>query len=242
MKKYIYIKNRPKVKNYRFYKFNLSKKFGLLLIIFGVTIIFSTIITEGKIFSKNSVISPIPINELENEIANNNKLIDEEHPISSYISNSNKNSNINYSGEFTLSFPQLNLNDIKVKANIDGSDPKLYESVLVNSTAHLKGTSLPGQNGNIFIYGHSSVTWFHKLYPYSYQGIFTSLFDLNLGDSININFQDIKYNYIVEDIKVINSDDFSEITNIEGINTLTLMTCDPPGIGDKRLIVKAIQI
>lgn len=247
----MYVKKLPKNKEYRSLPKRLrdvlmlktKKKLSIIIVLLGVTLISFTgyfeLISKDKTVS---ILNPIPLNQLSQQIRNSNTAIDNRNPLNKYISTNDHSIDSKYTGMFIINFPSLNLTNIKVQANVDSDKPKIYEEVLKNSAAHFKGTSLPDEGGNTFIYAHSSVMWYHYLYPYSYEGIFSSLFDLKTGDKIVVNFKDKDYTYIVEGIMTIDATDFTQIKNITGINTLTLMTCNPPGVGDKRLIVKAIQI
>ncbi len=144
-----------------------------------------------------------------------------------------------YNGYFHISIPQINLKNIPVKAGVDGFNTATYEKVLVNSIAQMKGTALPGQVGNVYIYGHSAPQWFADLYPNSFLGIFTNILQLKTGDKIYTRFKGNNYTYQVFQTKVISPTDVSVLEYPPGKKYLTLMTCIPPGIGTERFIVRA---
>ena len=56
--------------------------------------------------------------------------------------------------QFNLSIPRLNID--KVQVLVDSND-------LSNSLAHLPGSALPGEKGNVFISGHSALSNFFSL-------------------------------------------------------------------------------
>lgn len=220
----------------------LRQKIGVGFVILGLLLLIFSFIQITPFFSNSEVvINPVPLAALAESIQQQDIQIDNQTPIKNYLSTINGN-NTTYTNPFLLSFPTLHLQDIVVTPNVDSSKPSQYESILAHSVAQFKGTALPGQSGNIFIYGHSSIPWFHRLYPHAYEGIFTALFDLKIGDTINITIEKNTFNYVIEGITTTNATDFSQIDSIAGIKTLTLMTCSPPGIGTKRLIIRALQI
>ena len=87
---------------------------------------------------------------------------------------------------------------------------------------------LPGEDGNIILVGHSGN---------SKVSHFRDLKKMNEGDSIYIYYQGIKYEYVVFDKKLVESDETSVLQKTKE-NTLTLITCN--GLfTDKRLVVLA---
>jgi len=135
---------------------------------------------------------------------------------------------------FTLIIPKL-----KIKApiipRVDGNDKDTYFTALQNGVAHYKGTKLPGEGGNIFIFGHSS---YYKSDPGKYKTVFKSLNQLVKGDEIEVDLNDKSYFYLVSDKKFIEPTETSYLANTPS-EQLTLMTCWPPGTYEERLIVIA---
>lgn len=133
---------------------------------------------------------------------------------------------------------------IEVKApiilNVDGNDETEYFMALQRGVAHLKGTKIPGQIGNVFIFGHSSYLFYDSG---DYKTIFRKLDDVENDDEIIIRSNLDEYKYKVIEKKIINPNEV-EVTReiIPGQQTLTIMTCTPPGTTFKRLIVIAIRI
>lgn len=148
----------------------------------------------------------------------------------------------NISGDMYLSIKKLGFKDIPVQINVDSTDEKHYMPILVKKLAHFKGTSLPGYGGNIFIYGHSANEFLSRLNPRQPIVAFTYLNNLDIGDEITLKYQDKVYRYKVIRSKMVVPEDLSSIYSKDNENTLTLMTCWPPGIGTDRLIVVAEQI
>lgn len=109
---------------------------------------------------------------------------------------------------------------------------------LKNGVVHYAGTAVPGQIGNIAIFGHSSRDWWDRG---DYNYIFVLLDKLVAGDRIQVNYQTRQYTYEVTGSKVVQPTDFS-VLNPTAEPTLTLITCTPAGTSLRRLVVTARQI
>ncbi|KKQ08614.1 MAG: Sortase (Surface protein transpeptidase) [Candidatus Daviesbacteria bacterium GW2011_GWA1_36_8] len=128
--------------------------------------------------------------------------------------------------EFFLSIPKLKLEKIKVLTNSNDFSETL---------AQLPGTAMPGEKGNLFITGHSSlpINLDRKLVPF-----FKDLPNIKSGDEIILEAGNQKFIYTVMGLKIVDPKDISVIEPPEGLGRyLTLMTCVPPGFNTKRLIV-----
>lgn len=146
-----------------------------------------------------------------------------------------------YNGTFSLSINEIGLENAPVTANVDSSNNEQYQQALSKGLAHMQGTKVPGATdnqqenilGNIFVYGHSSSGLINENDPVV---AFTNLFKLNIGDEIVLERDGFEYVYKVIKIKEISPNDTSVVDNTQG-DTLTLMTCSPPGLAIRRLIV-----
>jgi len=118
--------------------------------------------------------------------------------------------------------------------NVDGTEKAIYNKALQSGVAHYKGTALPEQNSNIFIFGHSSSVL--GIGPYA--NIFANLNELDKGDTIVIYYKEQEFHYIVFEKKIIGNDDLSVLEPTKK-EQLTLMTCWPIGSKAKRLIIKS---
>lgn len=106
---------------------------------------------------------------------------------------------------------------------------------LQHGVAQLKGTAHPGENGNVFIVGHSSnLPWASG----DYKQIFALLPNLEIGDTITVTYHNTAFEYRVVEKKVVMPDD-SSVLNNTGDTRLTLMTCVPIGTNLKREIIIA---
>lgn len=132
--------------------------------------------------------------------------------------------------QFSLSIPTLKIQDAKVI--VDNND-------LTKGLAHLPGSALPGERGNVFISGHSALPLFFKGEK-NLRAIFANLDNLKRGDQIKVSAMESSFKYEVIAIKVVDPKDLSVIAPLDNQNRyLTLMTCVPPGLNTKRLIVQA---
>lgn len=129
---------------------------------------------------------------------------------------------------YYLSIPELKINNAIVE--IGSQDLK-------KSLVQYPQTALPGEPGNTIIFGHSVLPQFFN--PNSYITIFSTLYRLNVGDQIFVNYDNIKYKYRVEEMYEVKPTDLSVLHQRFDGRYLTLITCSPPGTYLRRLVVKA---
>ncbi len=137
--------------------------------------------------------------------------------------------------EFGIVIPKIGAN-AKVVPNVDPHNPREYQWALTRGVAHAKGTAFPGQNGNIFIFSHSSVNF---LVAARYNSVFYLLNKLEPGDQIILAYQEKLYTYQVSEKRIVGAADASYLKKESQTPTLTLMTCWPPGTTFKRLVILA---
>lgn len=136
---------------------------------------------------------------------------------------------------FSIVIPKININS-KVVKDVDPHNPKIYQQALTQGVAHALGSDLPGFSGNIFIFAHSASTWYQAN---QYNAIFYLINKLESNDEIDLYYQGSKYSYKVTDKKIVSSFDINYLSTQQNTNSLTLMTCWPPGTTLKRLVVIA---
>lgn len=125
--------------------------------------------------------------------------------------------------------------DAPIILNVDGGNKKTYFSALENGVAHFKGTVLPGQKGNAFIFGHSA---YYAWDPGKYKTIFAELNNLETGDYISIKQGESSLEYVVTEKKIVEPNNVSVLSPTP-YEQLTLMTCWPPKTIEQRLIIIA---
>lgn len=115
---------------------------------------------------------------------------------------------------------------------------KEMQQALRDGVVHYPGTSLPGQTGNIVITGHSS---YFPWDPGRFKDVFALLHQVVVGDRLVMYYNQDKYLYEVDEIKVILPTDI-EVLKQTTTEQLTLITCTPVGTNLKRLVVIARPI
>jgi len=135
---------------------------------------------------------------------------------------------------FYLTIPKLGIQRAEVETNSRNLSPD-------KRLGHYPGSALPGEVGNTFIYGHSASPMFYD--PQNYRTIFSTLDELEVGDEVIVEFGKDYFKYVVEKMIVLNPEDVRPLEPISPSflrqSYLTLMTCVPPGIQTKRLLVQA---
>lgn len=129
---------------------------------------------------------------------------------------------------YKISIPTLKIKD----AVVDVGSQDLKKSLI-----QYPKTALPGQLGNGVIFGHSVLPEFFN--PKSYLTIFATLYRLKPGDEILIDYDNIHYKYIVEEMFEVSPTDLSVLEQRYDSKYLSLITCSPPGTVLRRLVVKA---
>jgi len=129
--------------------------------------------------------------------------------------------------EYFLTIPKLNI--FKAKVTVGGDD-------LTKSLVHYLPTSLPGENGNVAIFGHSTLPQLYN--SKDFKTIFTYLPSLEKGDKITVNIGDLEYQYEVYDMFVVKPEQVSVLEQKYDNSYLTLITCVPPGTWWNRLVVR----
>ncbi|MCX6816972.1 MAG: sortase [Candidatus Beckwithbacteria bacterium] len=141
------------------------------------------------------------------------------------------------STQFGLVIPKIFVN-VSVTENVNPEDVKAYQSVLkqAGGVAHAVGTAVPGENGTVYIFGHSTDATFDVE---RFNAVFYLLGKLEKGDKIIAYYNNVPYNYIVAEKKVVDPTDISDIIDVTGEERLVLQTCWPPGTTWKRLLIIA---
>lgn len=123
--------------------------------------------------------------------------------------------------------------------NVDPNNQIEYLKALKLGVAHARGTALPGQPGNVYLFAHSTDAIWNVS---TYNAVFYLLGKLKQGDGISIYFQGQEIKYQVDEVGVVDAKDIQYLGGSRNANTLTLQTCYPPGTTLKRLIVLAKEV
>ncbi|MBI4032524.1 sortase [Candidatus Berkelbacteria bacterium] len=130
--------------------------------------------------------------------------------------------------------------DVKVPINLDvpGTDEKKYLKSLQTGVAHYAGTPKPGEQGNSFIFGHSSYLDGAKG---DYNEVFKRLNEVAKDDTFTIKHENDVYTYKVFASAKIRDDDFSVLDQTDK-EVVSIMTCWPPGTIAARWIIQAERV
>ena len=137
---------------------------------------------------------------------------------------------LDLSGNGVIGYIQIN--SIGVSLPIyHGTD----ESVLQIAVGHIQGTSLPvgGTNTHAVMSGHRGLPSAR---------LFTDLDKLVEGDTFTITVLDRTLLYEVDQIRIVEPTDMSDLNIIAGEDYVTLVTCTPYGVNTHRLLVRGHQI
>lgn len=135
----------------------------------------------------------------------------------------------------TLVIPKINASSPLIY-NVDPFTKSVYQDALKNGVAHAKGTSLPGEDGTVFLFAHSSGNPWELT---RYNTVFLRLSELERGDSILLYANNTTYEYTVAEKKEVWPQEVSYLKEVSDENILILQTCTPIGTDLKRLLVFA---
>ncbi len=130
--------------------------------------------------------------------------------------------------EYSLSIPKLNID--RARVIIGGED-------LTKGLIHYLPVTLPGEHGNVVIFGHSTLPQLYN--TRDYKTIFTYLPSLEKGDKVLVTSDGATYEYEVYEMFVVKPDQVSVLEQKFDSSYLTLVTCVPPGTFWNRLVVRA---
>ena len=150
--------------------------------------------------------------------------IEDDGRFPAFISYQKRENQPNYS-VFSLTVNKLKL--VSTDVFLDSND-------LQAGLVHLPGSAIPGEKGNVFISGHSAASIFFPLK----RVYFSKLQDLKKGDEIVLNAGGSKFVYQVIGLRVVDPKDVTVVNppDMQG-RYISLMTCVPPGLNFKRLVV-----
>lgn len=134
--------------------------------------------------------------------------------------------------QFTISIPSLGISNMLVTHPSDPTNAQSQLAVLQNGVGHL--FSLPGTNGKILVYGHSSAYAWDKS---NFTKIFRTVNQLKAGDKVYITYSGKQYTYEVTFQEQVNPADTSRYSGAG--EELLLYTCWPPDSIKTRLLVHA---
>lgn len=142
-------------------------------------------------------------------------------------------STISKSQEFKIVIPKVDINS-KVIPNVNPYNKEEYLKALKEGVALAKDTAFPNEEGNAFIFAHSTDS---PLNVTKYNATFYLINKLEADDEIFLFYQGKKYKYVVTETKIVDTNQVEYLKDKTKKQTLTLMTCWPPGTTLQRLLV-----
>lgn len=257
-------KQERKVKNIRIITSTILGIIGLAFLVSQISPLVISYFRGLKVIkSENLVVSPVP-SSYKREINGNVAYYD---PGSNYWNQLIQNAenqgsstyttggvsvdqqavlvNTEYENSMLINLPSVGIERLNISPNIDSYDERIYNRILKNGLAHFRGTPIPGDGGNSFIYGHSAVEQFFRSNQNNPEVAFSKLEKVEIGDKVEILKDDGSgpktLSYTVRKKKIVEPTDFSILSPVTNRETVTLMTCWPGGLGTKRLIVIAYR-
>jgi len=134
--------------------------------------------------------------------------------------------------------PKINL-EVPVVYDVGTVQEDAIQNALEDGVVHYAASPEPGEQGNSVIVGHSSN---NILNSGKYKFAFVLLNRLDIGDTFFIHKDGVRYTYKIYESVIVPPTDVSVLGPAEKPNSITLITCDPPGTSINRLIVVAEQI
>lgn len=209
-------------------KVGYSKYLGILLLLVGVVILFVTY--QPLIWSYlDYKFTTKQVEDVKVEVTPKGE------EITSKIAKDTEIVFVN--SDFGLYIPKIQAN-AKVLKNVDPYNEERYSTALIYGVAHAKGSALPDENGNVFLFAHSAVNFYERR---KYNVYFYLLGELKKDDPIFISYEGEIYKYKVLEVKIVDPLNIQYMGKYMEQDTLTLMTCWPAGANIKRTIVTAIR-
>ena len=143
------------------------KKLPQILIGAGIILIFSSLVLLIYIFA------PVAKVEINYRLNEPKKTISQIKPLDK---------------EFGIVIPKIGAN-AKIVANVDPYNSNTYQLALTKGVAQARGTALPSQLGNMFLFSHSSV---NILEATRYNSVFYLLSKLKKDDEIFVYYKNIR--------------------------------------------------
>ena len=109
------------------------------------------------------------------------------------------------------------------------------EAVLQIAIGHIEGSSLPvgGESTHCVLSGHRGL-------PSA--KLFSNLDQLEEGDTFIIRVLDEMLTYEVDQIRIVEPDELSDLEIVQGQDLCTLVTCTPYGVNTHRLLVRGHRV
>jgi len=136
--------------------------------------------------------------------------------------------------ENSIEIPKIDI--IAPLVSAESTDTKDLKKSLDKGVVLYPQSALPGENGQVFILGHSAPSGWPKI---KYDWVFSRLNDLEKDDEVFINFQHKRYIYkIIQKIFLEKGEKIPDNVS-DSKSVLYLISCWPPGRDIRRIAVEA---
>lgn len=210
-----------------------KEEYFVVYFLFALTILFVAYLGVNNYNSSKNQVKMAEKNKstLTNIQDNTNSISSENSP-----SNGSAVTNVN-PNDFILKIGQINISP-PIILNIDANNQELYMKALENGVVHMFKTALPGENGNVVVFGHSS---FWRNRPGNFKHVFADLNKLKINDQIVIKNSYKEFDYTITSKTIVNPDQVDVVAQDLTQKTLTLITCWPVGTSKQRVVIVAKQ-
>lgn len=203
---------------------------GILLLLVGIVLLVATYYPVIHAYIKYWSTPTKEIQKIEVKIATKDEEITQDINTDTQV--------VFVDNDFGLYIPKIQAN-AKVIKNVDPYNKEKYTQALIYGVAHAKGTSLPNQTGNTFLFAHSAVNFYERR---NYNIYFYLLNELEKNDEIYVSYDNMMYMYSVLEVKIVDPSETKYLGKYLEQDTLTVMTCWPAGADIKRIIITAVRI
>jgi sortase A len=136
----------------------------------------------------------------------------------------------------SIVIPEIGVNS-PIVFDVSVSNKVEYEKALEKGVAHAIGTAKPTtENSNSYLFAHSTA---NEQNIARYAAIFTKLNQLKDGARVILFYDNKRYDYQLFRSEIVGKFDTNVLTRSYDFPSVTLQTCDPPGVPQNRLIVTA---
>ena len=135
--------------------------------------------------------------------------------------------------------PRIIVPNIDINAGImfpASADIDILNDALSKGVVHYPGSALPGERGNVFLFGHSTGL---KVVNNKAYTAFNRLSELKIGDVIRLRYGSGEYWYKASSVKIKKADEAWVDLRPGKTRRLTLSTCRVFGAKEERYVVEA---
>ena len=134
-----------------------------------------------------------------------------------------------------LDYSSVKMNDIIGRIVIPSIEVDLLiiegesKANLAFGAVHIQNTAYPGKEGNCVIAGHRN---------YTFGRMFNRIGEVKKGEFIHVLLKNSELIYIIDDMEIIEPTNLEVLNQPKDVKCITLLTCHPINIGNKRLLIK----